>query len=94
MAKHCGKHDIIGDECWCCEEQAMSAEDRVAAYQDPAFLAKRGGADRNRVLISHAMNRLSQLTPEQIDRLMAVAGVTPGGAAAPSSSGRTRVAVA
>ena len=93
MAKHCGKHDITGDECWCCEEEAMTAEDRVRNYQDPAFLAKRGGIGKGQVLMSHAMNRLSQLTPEQIDLLLASAGIHPGavaGAATPRP-GRTAI---
>jgi hypothetical protein len=90
MAKHCPIHDITGEDCWNCEEAAMTAEDRVRNYQDPMFLQKRGGADRNRVMISHAMNRLSQLTPEQIDQLLASAGIHAGvaGAARP---GRTAI---
>lgn len=86
-AKHCGKHDITypeGGECWCCEEIAMTQEDKDRNYRDPAFLAKRGGAGNRQVIVSVAMDKLSQLSPEQLDRLIALAGGgAPGGAASP-----------
>lgn len=92
MAKHCPKHDITGDECWCCEEEKINAEPgaREAAYRDPEFLAKRGGAGLKQVIVSQAMNRLAQLKPEELDNLIALAtGKAPSPAV---RSGRTVVA--
>jgi hypothetical protein len=76
MAKFCGKHDIHfpeNGECWNCEEQKMSPADREQAYQDPAFLAKRGGAKLAEVQHNAKLNKLSSLSPEEIDSLLAMA---------------------
>jgi len=75
--EHCGKHDIIhSGVCWNCEEQAMSPEEREAAYKNPEFLAKRGGAgiaaaaaQAHLVGVSKA---LSALTPEQLEKLVSL----------------------
>jgi hypothetical protein len=87
MAKHCAKHDITGDECWNCEEQKLNADPaaREAAYSDPEFLAKRGGADHKTVIMSKTMNRLSQLKPEHLENLIALA---EGRAPVQAASGR------
>ena len=80
MAEHCAKHDITGAACWCCEEEKLNAqgkEAREAAYSDPEFLAKRGGADAKTVIVSKAMNRLSQLKPEALENLIALAEGRP-----------------
>ena len=79
-AKHCPKHDITGAECWCCEEEAMSPEQREAAYQDHAFLAKRGGASSTQVQQSHAMHVLAQLSPEHLANLVELARQGDGAA--------------
>jgi hypothetical protein len=80
MAEHCPKHDITGAPCWCCEEQELNKkgpEAREAAYSDPEFLAKRGGADVKAVVVSKAMNRLAQLKPEALENLIALAEGRP-----------------
>lgn len=87
MAKHCAKHDITGDECWCCEEEKLIADGtRDAAYSDPQFLAKRGGEGAHKqIQMSSTLSKLSQLSPEHLDNLIALA---QGGA------GRRQVVVA
>ena len=80
--EHCGKHDItyqVGAQCWCCEESAMTKEDRARNYSDPAFLAKRGGAGAHaQAVISNAVQKLSALSAEQLERLLALAGAGAG----------------
>jgi hypothetical protein len=76
MPKHCAKHDITGDACWNCEEQELNAKGAAAreeAYSDPVFLAKRGGADTRTVVQSKALHQLSQLSPEHLENLIALA---------------------
>lgn len=93
MAQICLKHDVSYDkECWCCEETELNKDPakRKAAYSDPQFLKKRGGLDAGTAAQSAILNKLSQLTPEQIDKLLAVAGVAPS---APSGGG-TRTVIA
>jgi hypothetical protein len=81
MAKHCAKHDITvpdGGECWNCEEQELIASGgREAAYMDPAFLHKRGGAPIQQSAMNAALNKLSSLTPEQLANLIALANAGP-----------------
>jgi hypothetical protein len=81
MAEHCAKHDLTfstGGECWNCEEQKLiAAGTREAAYQDPAFLHKRGGAQMHQATVNAAIVKLSQLTPEQLNNLMALASAPP-----------------
>jgi hypothetical protein len=76
MAEYCAKHDIHGPNCWCCEEQAINAkgpEHRAKMYRDPAFLQKRGGSNAAVQAQSNAViARLAQLSPEQLDRFMAM----------------------
>ena len=88
MAKICAKHDVIGDECWCCEEEKLNATPgaRAKAYSDPAFLQKRGGLSAATALQATVVGKLSQLSPEALDKLLALAGVAPAAAA---SSGST-----
>jgi hypothetical protein len=86
-AKHCPKHDITvpeGGTCWNCEESAMSAEERELAYQDPAFLAKRGGEGKHQLV-------LSGLTVAQMKRLREMLGEDT--AAASSSGNRARISL-
>jgi hypothetical protein len=84
MAEHCAKHDITyqqGGECWNCEEQKMiAAGTREAAYQDPAFLHKRGGAQFQQTTLNAAIHKLSQLSPEQLANLIALANTPQPGA--------------
>jgi hypothetical protein len=96
MANHCAKHDITGPECWCCEEEKLNATPgaRELAYSDPAFLAKRGGAKAADVQQSKILNRLSQLTPEQLDRLIAVAGAGGAAPSKPAAGGGVRRQIA
>ena len=92
MATHCAKHDITGPECWCCEEEeinAKRADHRELMYSSPEFLAKRGGADAKQVHLSKAMSRLSQLKPEHLENLIALA---EGRAPQQATSGRTVIA--
>jgi len=75
---HCGKHDIHfpeGGSCWCCDEQAMSPEERKKNYSNPSFLAKRGGVGLHQNAAANStMQLLSQLSPEQLGNLLALAG--------------------
>jgi hypothetical protein len=74
MAKYCAKHDIHGEHCWNCEEAELdTAEKREAAYSDPAFLAKRGGASRGEVIHNKALSKLASLDPDALERLIALA---------------------
>jgi hypothetical protein len=87
MAQICGKHDVAfadGGECWCCEEQKLNATPgaREAAYRNPQFLKKRGGLDANTAQRSVVLDKLSTLKPEEIDRLLALAGASPAGGGA------------
>jgi len=82
MAQICGKHDVAfadGGECWCCEEQKLAATPgaREAAYRNPAFLKKRGGLDAGAAQRSIVLDKLSTLKPEEIDKLLALAGAAP-----------------
>jgi hypothetical protein len=88
MATHCAKHDITGAECWCCEEEKINATPgaRAKAYQDPEFLRKRGGLDARTAQTSKVLNALSQLTPEQLERLLSVAGAQAGAQVSPGAS--------
>lgn len=90
MAKHCQKHDITGDECWCCEEAELNSQEgaRDRAYSDPDFLARRGGKGMHaQVAMSSAMQKISKLSPEHLDNLIALAS---GG---PLPDGRGRVVI-
>jgi hypothetical protein len=94
--KYCPKHDIHGDVCWCCEEQEINAkgpEHRAKMYRDPAFLQKRGGSNAAVQAQSNAVvARLSQLDPDQLERLISFA--TSGGAALPAGAGKRTIAIA
>lgn len=94
MAQICGKHDVAfadGGECWCCEEQKLNATPgaREAAYRNPDFLKKRGGLGKNEATRSIVLDKLSALDPEQLDKLLALAGA--GKSAAASGAGPRRV---
>lgn len=85
MATYCAKHDIHGEHCWCCEEQeinAKGAEHRAKMYRDPQFLQKRGGSNAAaQAQQSAVVSRLSALSPEALERLLAFAesgAPTPG----------------
>jgi hypothetical protein len=79
--EHCPKHDITypqGGQCWCCEEQELHKTGKhAAAYRDPHFLLKRGGAPIHQTTVNAAVARLSQLSDEQLERLMALASGAP-----------------
>jgi len=89
----CAKHDVPfpdGGECWNCEETKLNATPgaKEKAYRDPQFLKKRGGLDAAAAVRSQALDKLSSLTPEQMDKLIALAG---GQVPASSSPGPSRV---
>ena len=96
MAKICGKHDVLGDECWCCEEEKLNATPgaREKAYKDPAFLKKRGGLDAGQAMHAAVLGKLAQLNPEQIDKLVAMLGGVQPSAPAASPGGGTRRVIA
>lgn len=74
--KYCPKHDIHAENCWCCEEAEINAKGpahREKMYRDPNFLTKRGGANAA-IQQAHTavVARLAALSPEQLDRFMAM----------------------
>lgn len=75
--KYCPKHDIHGEQCWCCEEEGINAkgpEHRAKMYNDPQFLARRGGTSAAAQFQANAVvAKLSQLSAEQLDRLLTLA---------------------
>lgn len=68
--EHCAKHDILygtGGTCWCCEDSAMTREQKDKAYRDPKHLAKRTSN-----VSSHAAPfNPEMLTDEQLDAIEA-----------------------
>jgi len=94
MAKICGKHDVVGDECWCCEEEKLNATPgaREKAYKDAAFLKKRGGLDASAAIHAQVLGKLAQLTPEQIDSLLRMAGASTPPPPAAARPGRRVIA--
>lgn len=75
--EHCGKHDIVhSGTCWCCEESAMTPQEREANYKNPEFLAKRGGAGIATAAAQAHLIQVSKafaaLTPDQLNKLVAM----------------------
>lgn len=96
--KYCPKHDIHAENCWCCEEAEINAKGpahREKMYRDPNFLTKRGGANAA-VQQQHnaVVARLAALSPEQLDRFMAMIEGGPALAVNPVAAGRRTIAIA
>lgn len=96
--KYCPKHDIHGETCWCCEEQEINAKGaahREKMYRDPQFLQKRGGANVAMQQVQNAvMAKLAQLSPEQLDNLLAFAQGGGPLAVSPVAGGKRTVIAA
>jgi hypothetical protein len=81
MAKYCPKHDITGDECWCCEEEEINKSGlREQKYSDPVFLQKRGGGSLGAHQANSVIAKFSKLSPQQVDRLIELLNKESGGA--------------
>lgn len=93
--KFCPKHDIHGEVCWCCEEEeinAKGADHRAKMYRDPQFLTRRGGSN-SAVQFQHnaVVAKLAALTPEALDRLLAIAGGANPNTVVPIAAGKRTI---